>query len=133
MPSSIAALPSMPERIVGAADHRGSEVKEYLVRIMRESGVKLVAFGNRRPELDNDYSDFIAPWARADGWRSKRIDFTLLFYSQGEIPQWLTNGCIAYSRSMRSKHFSPSQNQMPAGAPRSAAPVRLRQNHRLSL
>ena len=77
---------------MGAADHRGSELKEYLVRMMRESGQEVAALGNRRRELDDDYSGFIALWARADGWRSKRIALPLLLNHQGEIPQWSTHG-----------------------------------------
>jgi len=92
MSDSIAALPSTPERIVGAGDHRGSELSKYLLRMMRESGQEVAALGNRQRELDDDYSGFIAPWARADGWRSKRIALPLLLNHQGEIPRWSTHG-----------------------------------------
>jgi len=71
MPDSIADLPSMLERIMETADHRGSELKEYLVTMMRESGHEAAALGNRRRELADDYSGFIARWARAADWRSK--------------------------------------------------------------
>ena len=77
---------------MGAADHRGSELKEYLVRMMRESGKEVAALGNRQRELGDDYSGIIAPWARAAGWRSKRIALPLLLNHQGEIPQWSTHG-----------------------------------------
>jgi hypothetical protein len=93
----------------------------------------LAAGQHGSPELNDDHTDFIVLWDHAVGRRSKRIDFTLPFCGQGEIPQWLTNRCAAYSRGMGGEHFSPSENQMRAGAPPSAAPVRLRQNPRLHL
>ena len=57
-------LPS-PKRIGMAADHGGYELKEHLVGEMREAGYEVVDFGDRRPEPDDDYPDYVVPLARA--------------------------------------------------------------------
>lgn len=58
-------LPKKPKPIGIAADHGGYELKEYLVRKLREAGHVLVDFGDGRPKEDDDYPDFIVPLARA--------------------------------------------------------------------
>ena len=57
--------PGTPRRIGIAADHGGYELKEYLVRMLRESGHEVIDFGDRQPKLDDDYPDFVIPLARA--------------------------------------------------------------------
>jgi ribose 5-phosphate isomerase B len=58
-------LPMTPKRIGVAADHGGYELKEYLVRMLREAGHEVIDFGDRQPKLDDDYPDFVIPLARA--------------------------------------------------------------------
>ena len=48
-----------------AADHGGYELKEYLSGKLRESGHEVIDFGDRKPQEDDDYPDFIVPLARA--------------------------------------------------------------------
>jgi ribose 5-phosphate isomerase B len=48
-----------------AADHGGYELKEYLARMLREAGHKVIGFGDQQPKLDDDYPDFVVPLARA--------------------------------------------------------------------
>ena len=52
-------------RVGIAADHGGYELKEYLARMLREAGHKVIGFGDQQPKLDDDYPDFVVPLARA--------------------------------------------------------------------
>ena len=38
---------------------------EYLLRMLREAGHEVIEFGDRQPNLDDDYPDFVVPLARA--------------------------------------------------------------------
>jgi ribose 5-phosphate isomerase B len=53
------------QRVGIAADHGGYELKEYLARMLREAGHEVIGFGDRQPNLDDDYPDFVVPLARA--------------------------------------------------------------------
>jgi len=53
------------QRVGIAADHVGYELKEYLARMLREAGHEVIGFGDRQPNLDDDYPDFVVPLARA--------------------------------------------------------------------
>jgi ribose 5-phosphate isomerase B len=65
MSDSMPPLPRTPKRIGVAADHGGYELKEHLVRMLRDAGYDVIDFGDRKPELDDDYPDFVVPLARA--------------------------------------------------------------------
>jgi len=53
-------------KVVGiAADHGGYELKEYLTKMLRETGVEVIDFGDRQLVPDDDYPDFVVPLARA--------------------------------------------------------------------
>jgi ribose 5-phosphate isomerase B len=54
-----------PKHIGIAADHGGFELKEYLVRMLREAGHEVTDFGDCEPARDDDYPDFVVPLARA--------------------------------------------------------------------
>lgn len=55
----------MTERLGIAADHGGYELKEYLVRMLRDAGHVVTDFGDGQPKMDDDYPDFVVPLARA--------------------------------------------------------------------
>jgi ribose 5-phosphate isomerase RpiB len=42
-------LPKTPKLIGVAADHGGYELKEYLVRMLRETGHEVIDFGDGQP------------------------------------------------------------------------------------
>jgi ribose 5-phosphate isomerase B len=65
MPDLITVLPRTPKLIGIAADHGGYELKEYLVRMLRDAGHEVIDFGDGQPKLDDDYPDFVVPLARA--------------------------------------------------------------------
>jgi len=53
------------QRVGMAADHGGWELKEFLAGKLREAGHEVTGFGDRKPDLDDDYPDFVVPLARA--------------------------------------------------------------------
>jgi len=65
MPDLLAVLPRTPKRIGVAADHGGYQLKEQLVRMLREATYEVIDFGNRQLNADDDYPDFVLPLARA--------------------------------------------------------------------
>lgn len=65
MSDPLTVLPRTPKRVGVAADHGGYELKEQLARTLREAGYEVIDFGDRRPQPDDDYPDFVVPLARA--------------------------------------------------------------------
>jgi ribose 5-phosphate isomerase B len=65
MPEPIAISPETPGLIGIAADHGGYELKQYLIDRLRESGHKVIDFGDRQQKPADDYPDFVIPLARA--------------------------------------------------------------------
>ncbi|HLP16040.1 MAG TPA: RpiB/LacA/LacB family sugar-phosphate isomerase [Bacteroidota bacterium] len=61
----LASATGVPQLIGIAADHGGYELKEYLIRKLREAGCEVVDFGAEEPTLDDDYPDYVVPLARA--------------------------------------------------------------------
>ena len=58
-------LPGAPKRVGIASDHGGFELQEYLMEMLNEAGYEVIAFGNEKPDPDDDYPDFVVPLARA--------------------------------------------------------------------
>ena len=54
-------LPKTQKLIGVSADHGGYELKEYLVRTLREAGYGIIDYGVGQPNLDDDYPDFVVP------------------------------------------------------------------------
>ena len=48
-----------------AADHAGFELKEYLVKMLLETGFELIDYGNKEMNPEDDYPDYVIPLARA--------------------------------------------------------------------
>ena len=65
MPDPTTVLPKTPKCIGIAADHGGYELKEYLVKMLRAAAQEVIDFGDGRPNVDDDYPDFVVPLARA--------------------------------------------------------------------
>ena len=61
----LAVMPRTPRLVGIAADHGGYELKEHLLRMLREAGHDVIDFGDQQPKLDDDYPDFVVPLARA--------------------------------------------------------------------
>ncbi len=59
-------LATKTTKIVGiAADHGGHELKEYLVKMLREAGAEVIDYGDLELAPADDYPDFVVPLARA--------------------------------------------------------------------
>ena len=52
-------------RVGMAADHGGYDLKEYLAEQLQKAGYTVCGFGDRQPDVDDDYPDFVVPLARA--------------------------------------------------------------------
>jgi ribose 5-phosphate isomerase B len=65
MSAALTILPRIPKLLGIAADHGGFELKQFLVRRLREQGHEIVDFGDQQPKPDDDYPDFVIPLARA--------------------------------------------------------------------
>jgi len=52
-------------RIGVASDHGGYDLKQYLVRMLSQSGYKVADFGNLKLDQTDDYPDFVVPLAQA--------------------------------------------------------------------
>ena len=52
-------------RVGIAADHGGFALKEYLAKMLQETGHEVIRFGDKHPKPDDDYPDFVIPLARA--------------------------------------------------------------------
>lgn len=48
-----------------ACDHGGYDLKEYLSKMLHETGVVVIDFGNKLLDSDDDFPDFVEPLARA--------------------------------------------------------------------
>lgn len=58
-------LPGIVKRIGIAADHGGYELKQDLIRMLRQIGYEVFDYGNNQPEPDDDYPDFVVPLVHA--------------------------------------------------------------------
>jgi ribose 5-phosphate isomerase B len=59
-------FPGDPPGVVGiAADHGGFALKEFLAIKLRESGHRVIDFGDSRLQPDDDFPDYVVPLARA--------------------------------------------------------------------
>ena len=65
MPELLLILPQSPKIIGIAADHGGIELRKFLSARLREIGHDVIDFGDRRPDDEDDYPDYVIPLARA--------------------------------------------------------------------
>ena len=54
-----------PKLIGIAADHGGFELKQYLVEMLRRTDCRVIDFGSRSLDTEDDYPDSVVPLARA--------------------------------------------------------------------
>jgi ribose 5-phosphate isomerase B len=65
MTDLMTVLPGMVKRIGVASDHAGFDLKQELVRMLRQAGYEVSDYGDSQPEPGDDYPDFVVPLARA--------------------------------------------------------------------
>ena len=63
--NSTLVLPIQRKLVGIAADHGGFELKQFLAEKLREAGYEIIDFGDRHPQFDDDYPDYVVPLARA--------------------------------------------------------------------
>jgi ribose 5-phosphate isomerase B len=63
--SSVRGLAKPLQRIGIAADHGGFDLMQYITRQLRQSGYNVIAFGDRKPDENDDYPDYVIPLATA--------------------------------------------------------------------
>ena len=59
------STPTVPRCIGIASDHGGHDLKQYLAVALVEAGYHVIDFGDKQPDPDDDYPDFVVPLARA--------------------------------------------------------------------
>ena len=95
------------KRIGVAADHGGYELKEYLVRRLREAGHEVIDFGDGQPKLDDDYPDFVVPLARAVA--AGTVDRGIAICGSGVGASVATNKVAGVRASLIHENFSAHQ------------------------
>jgi len=65
MPDSSLTAETRTTLVGIAADHGGFELKQYLAQRLREDGHHVSDFGDRQPQPEDDYPDYVVPLARA--------------------------------------------------------------------
>jgi ribose 5-phosphate isomerase B len=95
------------QRVGVAADHGGYELKEYLARMLREAGHEVIGFGDRQPNLDDDYPDFVVPlaWAVACG----EVERGVAICGSGVGASVCANKVAGVRASLIHEHFSAHQ------------------------
>ena len=94
-------------RVGIAADHRGYELKEYLAKRLREAGHEVIGFGDREPNVNDDYPDFVVPLARAVA--SGEVARGVAICGSGVGASVCANKVAGVRASLIHEHFSAHQ------------------------
>jgi ribose 5-phosphate isomerase B len=101
-------VPVVPKMLLGiAADHGGYELKEYLAGRMRGAGHEVIDFGDRKPNEDDYYPDFIVPLARAVS--SKDVDRGVGICGSGVGASVAANKVVGVRACLIHENFSAHQ------------------------
>jgi ribose 5-phosphate isomerase B len=65
MTDPMTVLPGMVKHIGVASDHAGFDLKQELVRMLRQAGYEVSDYGDSQPAPGDDYPDYVLPLARA--------------------------------------------------------------------
>jgi ribose 5-phosphate isomerase B len=103
----LAALNLTCQRVGIAADHGGYELKEYLAEKLREAGYEVVAFGDREPNANDDYPDYVVPLARAVA--SGEVARGVAICGSGVGASVCANKVAGVRASLIHEHFSAHQ------------------------
>ena len=101
------ALTLTCKRVGIAADHGGYELKEYLAKNLREAGHEVIAFGDREPNVEDDYPDFVVPLARAVA--SGEVARGVAICGSGVGASVCANKVAGVRASLIHEHFSAHQ------------------------
>ena len=103
----LAALNLTCQRVGIAADHGGYELKEYLAEKLREAGYEVVGFGDREPNVNDDYPDYVVPLACAVG--SGEVARGVAICGSGVGASVCANKVAGVRASLIHEHFSAHQ------------------------
>ena len=95
------------QRVGIAADHGGYELKEYLAKKLREAGYEVVGFGDREPNVNDDYPDYVVPLACAVG--SGEVARGVAICGSGVGASVCANKVAGVRASLIHEHFSAHQ------------------------
>ena len=101
------ALTSTGQRVGMAADHGGYELMEYLAIRLREAGHEVIGFGDREPNVNDDYPDFVVPLARAVA--SGEVARGIAICGSGVGASVCANKVAGVRASLIHEHFSAHQ------------------------
>jgi ribose 5-phosphate isomerase B len=94
-------------RVGIAADHGGYELKEYLAKRLMEAGHEVIGFGDREPNVNDDYPDFVVPLARAVASGAVARDVAIC--GSGVGASVCANKVAGVRASLIHEHFSAHQ------------------------
>ena len=95
------------QRVGIAADHGGYELKEYLAKMLQETGHEVISFGDKHPNPDDDYPDFVVPLARAVA--SGEVARGVAICGSGVGASVCANKVAGVRASLIHEHFSAHQ------------------------
>ena len=94
-------------RIGIATDHGGFNLKEELVRQLREAGHEIVDFGAHRPNQGDDYPDYVVPLAEAVA--AQKVDRGVAICGSGVGASVCANKIRGVRAALIHDHFSAKQ------------------------
>jgi ribose 5-phosphate isomerase B len=101
------ALTMTCQRVGIAADHGGYELKEHLAKKLRKAGYEVIGFGDREPNVNDDYPDFVVPLARAVA--SGEVARGVAICGSGVGASVCANKVAGVRASLIHEHFSAHQ------------------------
>jgi len=90
-----------------AADHGGFELKQALLKQLKESGQDIKDFGAFELDKQDDYPDFIIPLAKA--LQEKEIDRAIAVCGSGVGASVVANKVSGVRAALITEHFSAHQ------------------------
>jgi ribose 5-phosphate isomerase B len=94
-------------RIGIATDHGGFNLKEELVKQLREAGHEVVDFGAHRLNQDDDYPDYVVPLAEAVA--AQKVDRGVAICGSGVGASVCANKIRGVRAALIHDHFSAKQ------------------------
>jgi ribose 5-phosphate isomerase B len=101
------ALTLTGQRVGMASAHGGFELMEYLAKRLREAGHEVIGFGDREPNVNDDYPDFVVPLARAVA--SGEVARGVAICGSGVGASVCANKVAGVRASLIHEHFSAHQ------------------------
>ncbi len=95
------------KRVGVASDHAGFELKEYMLKLLLESGWEVIDFGNTEFNPTDDYPDYVIPLAQAVAQGT--ITRGIAFCGSGVGASVAANKVAGVRAALIHEHFSAHQ------------------------